>query len=155
MFLQENPVYFSPAIRVLLLVFIFLPTEKTLASEYQPTKVVYDVSTAELSTLDNIISRIGLLQKIYNNDSFEASIIVVVHEAAIPLFKSIGNPDQSVLMNRARSLTLGEIVQFRICQASARMQKIKQADLEDFVSMVPMADAEIVRLQQSGYAYLR
>lgn len=155
MSLQTVPVSFSRKKLAFLLVFVFLPVSITVASGYQPSKVVYDVSSPRLSSLDNIISRVGLLQKVYNNDSFEASIVVVVHEGAIPLFKTGGNLDQSALMDRARSLTLGEIVQFKICEASARMQKIKLSDLEDFVTMVPMADAELIKLQQLGYAYLQ
>ena len=119
---------------------------------YNPAKVVYDLSSADPAKLGNILDRVSLLQKIYNNDSFEASIIVVVHEGAIPLFKINA---QEELMRRARSLSVGEIIKFKVCKASARMQKIAEKQLRNFVSMVPMADAEIIKLQQAGYAYLR
>ena len=58
-------------------------------------------------------------------------------------------------MRRARSLSMGEIIQFRICKASANMQGYKKEDIQDFASMVPMADAEIIQLQNEGFAYLR
>ena len=121
-------------------------------NSYRPTKVVYDVSSSDPVVLENILNRVSMLQNIYNNDAFEASIIIVVHEGAIPLFKLTAAKD---LMRRARSLTMGEIIQFKICEASARMQKITQDQLYDFVSMVPMADAELIQLQHDGYAYLR
>jgi hypothetical protein len=35
------------------------------------------------------------------------------------------------------------------------MQGYKSTDFPSFVKVVPMADAEIVMLQQQGYAYLR
>jgi len=49
---------------------------------------------------------------------------------------------------------MGEVIQFRLCQASAKMQGYSRRDFEDFIKLVPMADAEIVRLQHGGYAYL-
>lgn len=119
---------------------------------YKPTKVVYDVSSSDPEALGNILDRISMLQNVYSNDAFDASIIVVVHEGAIPLFK-LGAVQN--LMSRARSLVMGDIIEFKICAASARMQHISVDQLHDFVSMVPMADAEIIRLQHDGYAYLR
>ena len=146
---------------IMLLVFgLFIYSEMPLhaiASQntYIPAKVVYDVSSSDPVALDNILDRISMLQNLYNNDAFDASIIVVIHEGAIPLFKVDATKDAKDLMSRARSLTMGEIIQFKICEASARLQKITQDQLYDFVSMVPMADAEIIKLQRQGYAYLR
>jgi intracellular sulfur oxidation DsrE/DsrF family protein len=58
-------------------------------------------------------------------------------------------------MRRAESLTLGEITEFRLCSASARLQGFDAGDFPAFVKLVPMADAELVRLQGEGYAYLK
>ena len=126
--------------------------------QYSPSKVVYDVSSSYPADLKNILDRVSYLQNIYNNDTFEASIVVVIHEGAIPLFKTPAfnkNKQQQSLMARARSLTMGDIIKFRVCDASARMQKISYDQLHNFVSMVPMADAEIIKLQSMGYAYMR
>jgi len=146
--------YFIAAMYILVCMGLNLQSSSSLASQvnYNPAKVVYDVSSSDPVALGHILDRINMLQNVYNNDTFEASIIVVIHEEAIPLFKAGGQPE---LMRRARSLALGEIIEFKVCEASARMQKITAAQLHDFISMIPMADAEIVRLQHSGYAYLR
>ena len=122
---------------------------------YAPSKVVYDISTSDPEALGHILDRVNLLQSIYQNDSFEASIVLVIHEGAIPLFGANDKAIQPELMQRARSLSLGEIIKFKVCKASATMQGFKKQDIQDFVAMVPMADAEIVKLQQEGYAYLR
>jgi intracellular sulfur oxidation DsrE/DsrF family protein len=122
---------------------------------YKPSKVIYDVSTSQADSLSHILDRVSLLQNMYGSDPFEASIIIIVHEGAVPLFAKAKNHAQPDLMRRARSLTMGEIIQFRICHASARMQGFVKSDFYDFVAMVPMADAEIIQLQQEGYAYLR
>ncbi|MES1998937.1 MAG: hypothetical protein V4446_06465 [Pseudomonadota bacterium] len=39
--------------------------------------------------------------------------------------------------------------------ATAKGHGFEPADIHGFVTMVPMADAEIIRLQQAGYAYMR
>ena len=122
---------------------------------YAPAKVVYDLSSPDPKALEHILDRASMLQNIYQNDPFEASIVLVIHEGTIPLFGNNEKNQYPELMLRARSLSMGEVIQFRVCKASASMQGYKKADIQDFVSMVPMADAEIVRLQHEGYAYLR
>lgn len=125
----------------------------TAQAEYTPAKVVYDVSSPDFRHLENLMDRAGLLQNIYNNDPFEASIFFVIHEGAIPLFVKSGM-DNSDLMVRASSFAVGEIIQFRICRASAQLQGFEDQDFPGFAQMVPMADAEIIKLQSTGYAYL-
>jgi hypothetical protein len=42
-----------------------------------------------------------------------------------------------------------------MCQIAAKGHGFEPKDIHGFVSMVPMGDAEIVRLQQEGYGYMR
>ncbi len=121
---------------------------------YTPAKVVYDLSSPDPEVLGHLFDRVSLLQNLYGNDPLEASIIIVVHEGAIPLFVRRERSASHELMRRASSLTMGEIIEIRLCGASARMQGFGEADFPDFVTLVPMADAELVRLQSDGYAYL-
>jgi intracellular sulfur oxidation DsrE/DsrF family protein len=121
---------------------------------YSPAKAVYDVSAADATEFGRILDRVGLLQRIYDNNSFEASIIMVIHEGAIPLFVK-SHHQHTELMQRAKGLTLGDIIEFRICAASAKMQGFSSKDFPLFTTLVPMADAEIIKLQNQGYAYLR
>jgi hypothetical protein len=121
---------------------------------YAPAKVVYDVSAADPGALNHVLDRISMLQNLYAADPFSASIVVVLHEGAIPLFARSNRARYAELMQRADGLTGGEIIQFRLCRASARMQGFSDSDFDKFVAMVPMADAEIAQLQHEGYAYL-
>ena len=139
---------------VVLLIILIATANAEEQKVYEPAKVVYDVSSSDPKALSHILDRASMLQNVYQNDSFEASIIFVIHEGAIPLFGNADKNQHSELMRRARSLSMGEIIQFRVCKASASMQGYKKEDLQDFISMVPMADAEIVQLQHEGYAYL-
>lgn len=139
----------------ILLIFISATVcAKETNSYYSPSKVVYDLSSSDPAVLKNILDRISMLQNVYNNNPFQASIIVVVHEGAIPLFVKTASKT-SDLISRAHSLTLGEIIKFKVCEASAKMQGFSKKDFPEFTKMVPMADAEIVMLQNNGYAYLR
>lgn len=122
---------------------------------YGPGNVVYDVSAPDTESVHGILDRISLLQNLYGNDPFEASIVVVLHEGAIPFFSRALAEEDPSLSDRARDLTLTGVIDFRLCRASAQMQGYKDEDFPDFLTLVPMADAEIVRLQQAGYAYIR
>lgn len=121
---------------------------------YAPGKVVYDLAVTNANELSHMLDRASLLQRLYQNDSFNASIVFVVHEGSIPFFVKTRTEFRE-LMQRARSLSLGEIIQFKICLASAKMQGFTAADFHEFVEIVPMADAELIELHNKGYTYLK
>lgn len=122
---------------------------------YTPAKVVYDLSSPNPVVLGHLLDRMSMLQNLYGNDPLEASIVVVVHEGAIPLFSNRSQVEHAELMRRAASLVMGEIVAFRLCRASARMQGFHEGEFPAHVTLVPMADAEMAKLQGEGYAYLQ
>lgn len=122
---------------------------------YTPQKVLYDLDKGSPRELANILDRVSYLYKVTGSDPFETSIVVIIHGDSIPLFTVANWQQHKELMRRAWSLTQGTPIEFRMCQAAARMQGFQPADIHGFVQMVPMADAEIVRLQQAGYAYMR
>jgi intracellular sulfur oxidation DsrE/DsrF family protein len=130
-------------------------TAKTQAVEYAPAKVVYDLFSGDDAHVRNILDRVSMLQNLYGADPFDASIVVVIHGEAIPVF-AIRNTDRyKGLMTRAASLIQSGVIQFRMCGASAKLRGFGAGDIHGFVTMVPMADAEIVRLQRAGYAYMQ
>jgi len=122
--------------------------------KYEPQKVLYDLTTGNKNDLLNILDRVGLLYKLYDSDLFESSIVVIIHGDTIPFF-STANPANLELMKRAYNFTVGAPIEFRMCQAAAKAMGYKPKDIHGFVKMVPMADAEIVKLQKEGYAYMQ
>jgi intracellular sulfur oxidation DsrE/DsrF family protein len=124
--------------------------------DYKPHKVVYDVSVSSVSALTNVLDRVSFLNKIYQADPFDSSIVMVLHGDEIPFF-AIKNYDKyKDLMQRAESLTKNGNIQFRMCKVAARGHGFEPSDIHGFVVMVPMADAEIIRLQQEeGHVYMR
>jgi intracellular sulfur oxidation DsrE/DsrF family protein len=124
--------------------------------EYQAQKVVYDVSVTGVEQLNRVLDRVSFLNNLYSANPFDASIVVVLHGPEIRYFAVKEYPKHKELMTRARSLTVGGVVKFRMCEAAARLRGLEPRDIHGFVEMVPMADAEIVRLQRvEGYAYMR
>lgn len=125
-------------------------------TEYAPHKVVYDVASDSLEEFQRVLDRVSYLNNLYGADPFAASIILVLHGDEIPFFAIKNYSKYHELMRRAQSLTVGGIIEIRMCKLAARGQGFEPADIHGFVRIVPMADAEIVRLQQEeGYAYMQ
>ena len=125
-------------------------------SEYAPQKVVYDVAVKTRDALENVLDRVSFLNNQYGADPFDAAIVVVLHGGEIPMFAIENLARDRDLMERAQSLTVAGPIQFRMCTVAARAHGYAPEDIHGFVRMVPMADAEIVKLQrEQGYAYMR
>ena len=129
---------------------------KVTPTEYPPMKVVYDVTTGDQGELEHVLDRVSYLSTITGADPFEQSIVLVLHGSSIKFF-AIRNFDKyEDLQRRAQSLTVGGVIQIRMCKLAAEGQGFKPDDIHGFVEMVPMGDAEIVRLQyREGHAYMR
>lgn len=124
--------------------------------DYKPQKVVYDVSVSSVEAFSHVLDRVSYLNNIYRADPFDASLVIVLHGDEIPLFAISNIEKYKDLMQRAQSLTVAGPVEFRMCQVAARGHGLEAGDIHGFVKVVPMADAEIVRLQQEeGHVYMR
>lgn len=123
---------------------------------YAPQRVLYDVSSKSLASFERVLDRVSYLNTLYNADPFAASIVVVLHGDEIDYFAIDNYSKHGELMQRARSLSLSGPIHFRMCRVAARERGYDLKDIHGFVTMVPMADAEIVRLQQEeGYVYMQ
>ena len=124
--------------------------------DYAPQKVLYDVTSGDGEFISQVLDRVSYLSQLYDADPFAGSIVVIIHGDAIKHFAIENYRKNEKLMKRAQSLTVGNIIEFRLCRAAARLQGYGPEDIHGFVTLVPMADAEIVRLQQEeGYAYMK
>ncbi|WP_172597641.1 DsrE family protein [Sulfuriflexus mobilis] len=124
--------------------------------QYKPQRVVYDVAAGSLAQFRNVLDRVSYLSKVYNADPFAASIVIVLHGDEIPFFATKNYQKYKDLMQRAQSLSFDEVIKFRMCRIAAQGHGYEPKDIHGFVEMVPMADAEIVRLQQEeGHVYMR
>ncbi len=125
--------------------------------DYGPQKVVFDVTTGDQAELSNILDRVSMLNNFYASNPLDARITLVLHGESIPFFALRNYEKYKALVARAEGLTHGEIVEFRLCRAAAKARyHLDAADFHGFIKVVPMADAEIIRLQNDeGYAYMR
>jgi len=125
-------------------------------TNYAPHKVVYDVSTYSMAAFTNVLDRVSYLNTLYQADPFNSSIIIVLHGDEIPYFAIENHAKHKELMTRANSLKNSGNIQFRMCKLAAQSHGFKPEDIHGFVEMVPMADAEIIRLQrEQGHAYMQ
>lgn len=127
-----------------------------MSVQYAPGRVVYDVAARDIDEFSRVIDRISYLNTIYRADPFDSAIVAVLHGDEIPFF-AIRNQDQyGELMRRVQSLTLAGPIEFRMCRVAAKGHGLEPSDIHGFVKLVPMADAELIRLQrEDGYAYMQ
>lgn len=128
---------------------------KAVEQGYAKQKVVYDVAVGSESAVRSVISRAQLLADLNGSDPFDTKVVIVLHGDEIPFFAVKNLARHRELMQRAQSATLAGLIEFRMCRLAAEGHGFKPVDIHGFVTLVPMADAEIVRLQQEGYAYMR
>lgn len=127
-----------------------------LETEYKPQKVVYDVSVNHVAGVASVLDRASYLSTITGADPFESSIVLVLHGNEINFFARKNYQKYRDLMHRAQSLVEGEVLKIRMCQIAAKSHGFEPQDIYGFVEMVPMGDAEIIRLQnEEDHAYMR
>jgi len=122
-------------------------------SDYEPQKVVYHVNYSDakraIGAMRNAQNHINAL----GEDGYE--IRFVLHGNGVELLRSVANenPDAAGRIDSLRS----QGVKFNICQNTLKGRKIALEDLyfAEQVDVVPSGVAEIGKLQQQGYVYLR
>jgi uncharacterized protein len=128
---------------------------KIVEKTYSKQKVVYDVSVKTVAQLENVLDRASYLSALNDADPFDSKIVIVLHGDEIGFFAIRNYPKYRELMVRAQSLTVGGIIDIRMCRVSAHRRGFEPQDIHGFVAMVPMADAEIIDLQKQGFAYMQ
>jgi len=149
--------------------FLILMSQLTVAAEstpwggtkaqnysYKPQKVVYDVSKKTLKAMSGVLDRASFLSRITGADPFDSSIVLVLHGGEIPFFARKNYKKYKELMHRAQSLVDSEVLKIKMCQVAAEAHGFKPEEIHGFVEMVPMGDAEIIRLQnEENHAYMQ
>ena len=123
---------------------------------YKPQKVVYDVNVSTLKAMTGVLDRASFLSKITGADPFDSSIVLVLHGPEISFFGRKNYQKYKELMHRAQSLVESEVIKIKMCQLAAEGQGLKPDQVHSFIEMVPMGDAEIIRLQnEENHAYMQ
>lgn len=126
------------------------------ATEYKPQKVVYDVHVKTAKEVESVLDRASYLSTITGADPFDQSIVLVLHGTELSFFAIEQYEKHKEMMHRAQSLVESEALTIKMCKIAAQGQGFSPEDIHGFVEMVPMGDAEIIRLQyEDGYAYMQ
>lgn len=123
---------------------------------YLPQKVVYDVSVDTPEAMAAILDRMSILNVEYGADPYDAAIIAVLQGPEMQFFDTRNFEQYEALVRRAQSLTAGGVIEIKMCQRAARTIGLEPEHIHGFIELVPIGDAEIVRLQhEEDYAYIR
>ena len=125
-------------------------------TEYKPQKVVYDVHVKTVEAVESVLDRASYLSTITGADPFDQSIVLVLHGQELSFFAIKNFEKYQGLMRRAQSLVESEALTIKMCKIAAQSQGFAPEDIHGFVEMIPMGDAEIIRLQyEEGHAYMQ
>jgi len=103
-----------------------------------------------------VLDRASYLSTITGADPFDQSIVLVLHGSAIKFFAIKHTGEYQNMLARAESLVSGEVLKIKMCKVAAQTQGFKPEDIHGFVELVPMGDAEIIRLQyEENHAYMQ
>jgi intracellular sulfur oxidation DsrE/DsrF family protein len=129
---------------------------KLTETEYKPQKVVYDVHVKTVEAIESVLDRASYLSTITGADPFDQSIVLVLHGSELSFFAIKNYQKYKEVMHRAQSLVESEAITIKMCKIAAQSQGFSPEDIQGFVEMVPMGDAEIVRLQyEEDHAYMQ
>jgi len=124
--------------------------------KYKPQKVVYDVNVKTIAAMNSVLDRASFLSKITGADPFDSSIVLVLHGPEIPFFARENYTKYKELVTRAQSLVEAETLKIRMCKLAAAAHGFKPKQIHGFIKIVPMGDAEIIRLQnEEQHAYMQ
>ena len=125
-------------------------------TKYNPQKVVYDVHVKTVEAVESVLDRASYLSTITGADPFDQSIILVLHGKELSFFAIKNYEKYKELVHRAQSLVESEALTIKMCKIAAQSQGFAAEDIHGFIEMVPMGDAEIIRLQyEEAHAYMQ
>ena len=129
---------------------------KLTAIDYKPQKVVYDVHVDTVAKVESVFDRASHLSITTGADPFDQSIVLVLHGHELNFFAIKNYSKYKELIQRAQSLVESEALTIKMCKIAAEGQGYLAKDIHGFIEMIPMGDAEIIRLQyEEGHAYMQ
>jgi intracellular sulfur oxidation DsrE/DsrF family protein len=145
---------------LLLAFFSFLNAEEGIK------KVVFDLTTGDLKVFEKkVLSGIAHQKSYYEGKMEELQAAVVIHGDAYKFFvKDVSSSpfkddkelqkESAQLATRISSLVDTYDVEFLMCDAGRKSNKIKLENIYDFVKIVPNSTIGLIDKQNEGYAYI-
>ncbi|WP_309498851.1 DsrE family protein [Sulfurovum sp.] len=137
-----------------------------LSAEDDSAKMVYDLTTKNLANFEQQILKAIVTNKAhYEGTLRELDVIVVIHGGAYKFF--LKDPEHSkfkddktlvsthkTLAKRIEIMAKTYDVQFLVCGAGLSKHELKEADIYDFVKIIPNSTIGLIDKQNEGYAYI-
>jgi intracellular sulfur oxidation DsrE/DsrF family protein len=114
-------------------------------------KVVYQFNQADAEYHKHVIFSVGAMLRQYNDDIRIA--VTAIGPGIHILLKKPGRPVAQVIREKVSSLAEYG-VQFHACGNTLTALKLAEADLLPFAKFVPVGAADLMELQEQGYAYI-
>ena len=137
-----------------------------LHADDESAKVVFDLTTKNLAKFEkNIIKGVVINKGHYESSFRELDVAVVIHGGAYRFFvKDIDNTifkdDKELvkvyeaLKKRLKSLADTYDVEFLMCAAAMKRNKLEAKDIVEYVKIIPNSTIGLIDKQNEGYAYL-
>ena len=116
-------------------------------SQSQSVKIVFDVTSGDISVHQSAMRHISMMANQYSNSEFE----MVVYSSALDMVLKV----KSSVSEEMETLAKMENVSFKVCQMSLDRYKLNSKDLISGVETVPDGILEIVMKQQQGWGYIK
>jgi uncharacterized protein len=149
--------------KILLTLLAFLTL---LLADGETKKVVYNLTTSDVSTFEKkILKGIVANKTHYESTLDELDVAVVIHGGAYRFFvkdlnKTVYKDDAKLqkvyaeLKKRIKSMAETYDVEFLMCGVGMKKNGLTKKTVVDFVEVVPNASIGLIDKQNEGYAYI-
>ncbi len=146
---------------ILLLAFVGI-----LSAGDETAKLVLDLTTSSVAKFEKHILKGLVVHKThYQNNLKELEVVVVIHGGAYRFFvKDLQNSmfkDDKELAKvyrdfKKRIATMSDTyeVEFLMCKAAMKRNKLEEKDIVEFVKLVPTSTIALIDKQNEGFAYI-
>ncbi|QOP45494.1 DsrE family protein [Sulfurimonas paralvinellae] len=135
-------------------------------ADEESAKVVFDLTTKNLVKFEkNIIKGVVINKSHYESSLKELDVTVVIHGGAYRFF--VKDIDETIFKNdkklvkvyaelKKRIASMAETydVEFLMCGAAMKRNKLEAKDIVEFVKIIPNSTIGLIDKQNEGYAYL-
>ena len=146
---------------ILLLAFIGI-----LSASDETAKLVLDLTTSSVAKFEKHILKGLVVHKTHYQDNLkELEVAVVIHGGAYRFFvkdlqSSMFKDDKELskvysdLKKRIATMSDTYEVEFLMCKAAMKRNKLQDKDIVDFVKLVPTSTIALIDKQNDGFAYI-
>jgi len=147
-------------------VLIFLALLGLVQADEEIARVAYDLTTSKMAKFEkNILKAIVIHKAHYEGNLKELEVAVVIHGGAYRFFvkdieKSMFNKDSKLvkaypdLKKRIAIMADTYEVEFLMCRAAMKRNKLVDEDIVEFVKIVPTSTIALIDKQNEGFAYI-